>query len=260
MAIGETFQKMGEITPPIMKSYALKCGAEFHCITESRLHAKFGLPTYEKFQLYDFLDGKYDQVLFVDTDILISPISPDIFEACGPGKIGVSDEEGYSMVGPHKQLTQDKLGKVKWENPYFNSGMMLVSPLHREAFNLNNELLIKWTSVADNNDYIMSDQPILNYLVNFYKFGVINLGYKYNHTRVIKYTKTRFSSYFIHYAGPNGHRYGPRMKQVELDGKVMTSPLNLMLSQYFTYYRWFSDRVSIYFLKYLLNKFTGRRV
>jgi hypothetical protein len=104
----------------------------------------------------------------------------------------------------------------------------------------------------------MSDQPILNYLVNYHKFDVINLGHKYNHTRVIKDTKSRFSSYFIHYAGPSGHRYGPRMKQIELDAKVMTSPFNLMLSQHVTYYRWLADRVSIYFLKYLFNKFSGR--
>lgn len=257
LAIGDVFQKMGMITHPLMKSYAKKCGAEFHCINEKRLHSILGLPTYEKFQLYDFLDGKYDQVLFVDTDILISPNAPNVFEICPPNQFGAAGEEGYSMSIPHRKLTQEKLGKVNWCNPYFNSGMMLLSPIHREIFNPNSELLRNWTSDSDNNDHIMSDQPILNYLVNYYSFEMNDLGYKFNHTRVITDTKSRFNSHFIHYSGPSGHRYGPRMRQIELDSEVMSSPVNLLLSRKVTYYRWLADRVNFDFLKYLIKKFSA---
>jgi len=258
LAIGETFQEMGKITHPLMKKYAKKCGARFHCIDQNRLHDVLGLPTYEKFQLYDFLDGRYDQVLFVDTDILISPDAPDIFNLCSKDEFGAASEEGYSMSGPHRQLTQEKLGKVEWNNAYFNSGMMLLGPAHREIFNPDNALLKSWTSDADNDDHIMSDQPILNYLFNQYHFEMKDLGYKFNHTRVITDTKSRFNSYFIHYAGPSGHRYGSRMKQIELDGKVMNSPVSLWLSQHFTSYRWLADRLNMDFIGYLLSKFTAR--
>ena len=259
LAIGETFEQMGVVTHPLMKDYARRCGADFYCINEGRLHAILGLPTYEKFQLYEFLDGKYDQVLFVDTDILISPKSPDIFDICPGSVFGVAGEEGYSMAPRHKVLTQEKLGKVNWCNLYFNSGMMLMGPVHREIFNPDNVLLRKWTSDADNDDHIMSDQPILNYILNYYGFEMVDLGYKFNHTRVIKETKSRFNSYFIHYAGPSGHRYGSRMKQIYLDSKVMGSPLNLLLSQKLGSYRWVADRVSFDFLKYLIKKLsTGK--
>jgi hypothetical protein len=113
--------------------------------------------------------------------------------------------------------------------------MMFLRPLHRGALNSGNELLMKWASDSDNNEYIMSDQPMLNYLVNHLKFDVINLGHKYNHTIVIKDPKTRFKRYFIHYAGLGGLRNEPRMNQMGFDGKVMTSPFGLMLSQHFNY-------------------------
>ena len=57
LAIGDFYEKMGSITHPLMNDYAQKCGAEFHCIAEKQLDAVLGLPTYEKFQLYRFLDA-----------------------------------------------------------------------------------------------------------------------------------------------------------------------------------------------------------
>ena len=254
LAIGDHFKKMGDITHPLMKQYADKCNADFIVIDQARLEDQIGLVTYEKFQLYDYLSGKYERVLFIDTDIVVSPKSPNLFKIVDNDAFAASNEETYSMAEAHKSLTQVQLGTIDWKYPYFNSGVMLCSRVHKELFNPHGEILSRWVGNAANNDHIMSDQPILNYLVNHEVNNFVDLGYRFNRTRVMRDTHKRFDSYFIHYAGPSGHRYGERMKQLQSDVNVMNSKINLSLSKRSPLYRYIADRLDINFLKYLIDK------
>jgi len=254
LAIGDHFEEMGKITHPLMRAYAEKCNSDFIVISEPKLQDQIGLVTYEKFQLYDYLDGQYDQVLFIDTDIVVSPDSPNLFLKFDPKTFAASNEETYSMAQKHKKITQKQLGKISWKYPYFNSGVMLISPYHRHIFDPTGETLTKWINNRDNDDHVMSDQPILNYMINASVDDFYDLGYKFNRTRVLRDTHNRFDSYFIHYAGPSGHRYGERLKQLEKDVLVMNSKSNRQLSKYVPAYRYIADRLDIDFAKYVLEK------
>lgn len=258
LAIGEYFQQMAKLTHPLLKLYAKRCGADFLSLNQVKLEQKLGLVTYEKFQIFDILNGDYDQVLFVDTDIVVTPNAPSVFEICPVNVFGAANEIGYSMAEKHKFLTQAQLGPIDWMRPYFNSGVMLLGDQHKIAFDPEGELLSQWTRNDKNSDHVMSDQPIINYLVNFYDFEFLDLGKHFNRTRVQKDTHNRFQSYFIHYAGPSGHRYGSRLKQIRLDVKVAESPLVFWLSRRFPVYRKLADRMDIDFLKYIqLEKLTS---
>ena len=132
---------------------------------------------------------------------------------------------------------------------------MVVSEEHKELFDPNNKILQSWCFNKENEDHVMSDQPIINYLVNYYNYEFLDLTYKFNHTRDLIDTHRRFSSYFIHYAGPSGHRYGERLKQIKADVSVVLNPFNLWTSKTFPVYRWIADRCDTDFLTYLFNKF-----
>lgn len=255
LAIGDSYKKLGEVTHPSLSAYAQKCGADFIVIDKPKYVDKFKLLTYEKLQVWELLDGSYDQIVFVDTDILIAPDAPSVFDMCPIGIFGAASEEAYSMSRVHRDVTQNKLGKVDWLNPYFNSGVMVFDVSHREMFNPDAKILEEWVNDKDNHDHIMSDQPILNYLVNRLSFRMIDFGYKFNHTRVIKNTQIRFRSYFIHYAGPSGHRYGTRYEQMKKDADVLNSPTNLYVSRKFPWVRWMFDRMDAAFLTYLWKRY-----
>jgi len=258
LAIGEAFGEMGKITHPLMKRYADKCNADFIVLDEIKLQDQLKLLTYEKFQVHDYLNNQYDQIVFIDTDIVVLPNSPDLFDMVPSDTFAASNEELYSMSGPHKEITQKVLGNINWTAPYFNSGVMVIGKIHAGSFNPVNPLIKAWTSHSGNDDHVMSDQPIINYLVNRSNYKFIDLTHKFNHTRVIKDTKTRFNSYFIHYAGPSGHRYGDRMKQIKLDANVANNSVSFFLSRKFPIYRWVADRLDLDFLKYVLAKFSKK--
>ena len=93
-----------------------------------------------------------------------------------PSQFGAAEEKGYSKVASHKRLTQEKSGTINWRNPYFNSGMLLPGPVHREIFNPTSELLRKCASDAEK--MTISCQTILNYLFTYYKFEMNDLGYQ----------------------------------------------------------------------------------
>jgi lipopolysaccharide biosynthesis glycosyltransferase len=255
LAIGDHFQEMASLTHPLISQYAKKCGADFLVFDTAKLKDRLGLVTYEKFQVFNILDGTYDQILFVDTDIVITPNAPSIFDICPPDHFGASNEVGYSMSSVHKDITQSQLGNLNWSNPYFNSGVMIFGPEHKNLFDIDSDILNNWTSNSHNNDHVMSDQPILNYLVNWYQFKFLDLGKNFNRTRVQTDTHNRFQSFFIHYAGPSGHRYGDRLKQIKLDSEVVSSPVNFWLSRCFPTYRKIADRLNIDFCKYLYKKY-----
>jgi len=255
VTIGEKFWKLAEYTHPLLSRYAVTCDAEFVVVDQpKKLTEEFGLATYERFQLYDLLD-EYHRILFIDTDILVSLDSPNLFDLVPTTKIGVSSEERYSMAGRDKTVTQEILGKVAWKNPYFNSGMMVLSREHKPVFDTNNSDLLLWSTGEFRKKHInlLNDQPFINHRVNKLGLKVLDLGYQFNHTRVITPTHKRFRSYFIHYSGPSGHRYGPRSEQVRKDAHVLSSRFLLQLSRKYPWYRWIADRFDKGFIKYIVK-------
>ncbi|NKB97860.1 MAG: hypothetical protein GKR90_05095 [Pseudomonadales bacterium] len=251
LAIGQEFSEMGRVTHPLMRKYAKRIGAEFIIIDQSKNIAEF--PTYEKFQMYDLLE-RYRRVIFLDTDILVLPDAPSLFDLVPPDTFGAANEEAYSMVSAHKEATQAKLGGINWVNPYFNSGVMVVSQNQKELFNPKSSQFNLWVTSTGKSEHVMSDQPYLNYRLNELAMPMTDLGFRYNHTRVIRETHIRFNSFFIHYSGPSGHRYGSRLTQMRKDLGIINSPIHLLLSRKFTHLRWLLDRADRDFLIYLKSR------
>lgn len=256
LAVGDLYTKMGLITHPLMRSYADRCGVDFIVIAERKVNEKYGLDErYEKFQLYDLIDD-YDQIAFIDTDILISPKAPSLFDLVPPDRFAAASEAGFSKASRDVELTQRVLGEVQWRNTYFNSGVMVLGKKHKQVFDPARSELKLWSTGDFRKEEVnlLNDQPYLNHRLNDLGIELLDIGYKYNHTRVITDTQTRFKSYMIHYAGPSGHRYGSRLEQLQKDFDVLTNPKALELSISYPSYRWVMDRLDTAFLRYLFQE------
>lgn len=260
-SVGDAFTELGRVTQPLMETYARRCGADFVVIDKPALAGRFGLPArYEKFQLFDLLD-QYERVLFLDNDILVSPDAPDVFLHVPVEAFAAASETGFSRAALDIELTQQVLGALPWRMPYFNTGVMVASAVHRPLFDPTRSALKAWNafSQADSRYHPAGeDQAYLNYLVNALTVPFLDLGYRFNHTRVRTDTHRRFHSHFIHYAGPSGFRYGTRIEQMRKDVKVLESPTALSLAQALPRLRWVLDRCDRAFVSYVFARLRGR--
>lgn len=62
------------------KTYAKKVGADYQLVNEARVNWKH--PTFERFDLFfnDQWWENYDQILYLDTDVIVWPNAPSVFE------------------------------------------------------------------------------------------------------------------------------------------------------------------------------------
>ncbi len=256
LAVGDFYTKMGAITHPLMKAYADRCGVDFIVIGERKVNKVYNLDErYEKFQLYDLIDN-YDQIVFVDTDILVSPRTPSVFDIVPVDRFAAVSEAKFSKADRDIRLTQEILGKVDWKNDYFNSGMMVFGKVHKSVFDPTRDELRTWSTgdFRETEVNLLNDQPYLNHRINELQIDLLKMGHQYNHTRVIPETHTRFKSYMIHYAGPSGHRYGSRLEQLKKDFNVFSNNRSLRISAAFPYYRWVLDRIDPAFFDYIFKE------
>ena len=193
ISIGELGREMGAISHPLMKAYAKKVGADFIVLDSPKYKNIYGKYTYEKLNCYQLLND-YERILYVDSDVLISPDSPCLFTQVPNHIFAASNETRYSMSERDKEVTQKELGPINWKYPYFNAGVMLFSKTHRELFNPNAAKLSKWVHGDFRSDHtnLLNDQPYFNYRLNELGLDFVDLTQKFNHTRVITETSSRF--------------------------------------------------------------------
>lgn len=111
--------------------YAMKYGAEYKMASHSRwwVNGYHGGPAMERFQLLDEEYDVYDNILYIDTDILISNDAPNIFD----------EYSGASIAGIHQMHSRDRTlleeGWLKNEFPnpqryrdsYVNGAILMLS-------------------------------------------------------------------------------------------------------------------------------------
>jgi lipopolysaccharide biosynthesis glycosyltransferase len=203
MAMGWWADEIIEVSCPSFKLYAEKIKADLKIITEKKINIP---PLYmEKFQVYDMFND-YDRILLLDCDILIHPKCPNLFEIVPENCLGaVPDcDKGewwntnyYYDMG----LAQKDLGYIGWEYGYFNSGVLVLSKMHKEIFAAPEEAL-KMT------DWF-HDQLLINY--RFQKMylenrsGFFCLPTKFNAMRLSGYivkngNTSMLSAYILHFA------------------------------------------------------------
>lgn len=185
-------------TIPVIQDYSSKIGADFHNITHSCVAKdKQHHPKLDKFQIYEFLNH-YDRILFLDSDIVLHPDCPNLFDLVDFNQLGVVCES--SPYFNRDQVFQEacQYGGVPYpghSNDWFNSGMMVISQTHRSLFawpekikpfparNLDGSiapLRFKWW-----------DMPYLNCERLRLNIEIQNLGYRYNYLQPLTAFKNK---------------------------------------------------------------------
>jgi lipopolysaccharide biosynthesis glycosyltransferase len=187
------------LTHPLLKEYAAKVGADFQVIDyvtdcdvgDGRWHYRI-MKHYE-------LHEEYDRILHIDTDTLIMPNCPNLFEVVDPDEIGTCCEDKGPRQHARLQsiyLAQQKFGAIGWNREYINTGVFVTSKEHREIYTkINGEYWTDWGS----------DDVHIGYLIKKNGFEINDLGYKFNHMTMFSQDwnggPSRFDSHIIHYAG-----------------------------------------------------------
>lgn len=196
MCFGQKYEELSVITQPTLKKYAEKIGADFVVINEKRLSNKY--IHYEKFQIFD-LFGKYHRILFLDSDIIVRPDCPDLFEVVSENKLGIFDEGRFEDFLPviRDACVKYKMSIPKWSGQSYNTGVMVLSRLHKHLFKKPDQEYDCY------NGYLHYEQPYINLKIMTENVAVKDIGYKFNRISIMdKPTgENRLSSYMIHYAG-----------------------------------------------------------
>jgi len=126
------------------RRYAARHGMETVFLTEPllslrvlRWRRRYRNRHLEKFQLYDLL-SRYDRVLYLDADVLPHPEAPLVFEEVPAGVLGVVNEqlgmEEEKRLQEWRRMRRRLGGPPQVPGRYFNAGMLVLSPAHRELF------------------------------------------------------------------------------------------------------------------------------
>lgn len=134
IAIGEHYDKLSKITLPHMADYARRVNATLMCLHEPIY--KVANPAWSKLYIKGILDmEKPDIMAYIDIDCVIRENTPDIF-AEWDGRFAAYDEATPDNLRldliTHYGCLMSKLVKPK---NYFNTGVFLCGPQHRELFN-----------------------------------------------------------------------------------------------------------------------------
>jgi ADP-heptose:LPS heptosyltransferase len=174
VVIGEEAGEQNKIALKSLADYAKKVKAEAILITKELIEDV--PPHLQKFQIKELLD-KYDRILYVDSDILIHPDCPDIFDMVPEDCVGAVPDCHNGKWGNINRFNeivavQDKLANVNWQSGYFNSGVIVLSKQHKYLFS-NPELRAKFNSQ-------FNDQTLINYNLFKNKYKFFSLDVRFN--------------------------------------------------------------------------------
>jgi len=211
----EGIKSMTDYTHPVIKYYADKVGADFQVMGhESGCTHNQGRWHYRIFK-HKELHKEYDRILHIDSDTVITPNCPNIFEVVPYDCIGtVYEDKGSRAVNRHERIKKAKtqFGNIDWTHGYIDTGVFLTSKIHRDIF-----------QTIDNNYYEDNgfDDVHLGYLINKYKFKVHELDYRWNHMTMFSEpwngSPSRFDSHIIHYAGAGTFNKPNKLEQIKSD-------------------------------------------
>ena len=142
------------VTRVALSAYAARVGAELHVVDSTAhpslakwnasLAARSASNHFIKLPMFEWFLAHFDQALFVDDDVLVSPYAPDLFGKVPCAKLGAV-VEAYHKQGWHAMhgrstcelynLASEVPGsctkKATRQMRIFNSGVMLMSAAHR---------------------------------------------------------------------------------------------------------------------------------
>ena len=196
----ENIAEMTDLTHPIIKKFCTEWHADFVCLSGDYSHVMDyeGWMSYRIFDLNDHFEN-YDRVLSLDSDVVLSPKCPNLFDIVPRGKIGtIFEDVGSRRRMRHQSIraVQQKWGDVGWQAGYTNSGVMVFEKQHQEMLQpVNGEFWLGWES----------DDIHLGYQIRRLGYEVFQLPFQFNHMCMFSEpwngAPNRFLSFIIHYAG-----------------------------------------------------------
>lgn len=191
ISIGSHYSELSKITSPMFESYAKKIGADYLNITE--FNTKYITQKWNKFHIHDLL-SKYKRILYLDIDIIIREDAPNLFEIVPENKLGMFNEGRYVSRSEFVEQASEYYGEPikNWNGKFYNSGVMVISRIHKNIFKLPKGI-----------DFVETDQPFINLRIINDKIDMFDLDYRYNRMDILdKFCGiSRLDSYFVHYAG-----------------------------------------------------------
>jgi hypothetical protein len=192
IAIGSRYAEIAAITHPSLAAYAARIGADFRVITDAD-----GLPSphFAKFRgLYDLL-AEYDRVIYADTDIIVRPDCPNLFEMVPDSCVGAYNEAWVrDLTGAYEPWM------VGWRGAYHNTGVMVMASSHRVLFE---PFLGDAQFAPPKGTPEWYDQDLINYRLMVNCVPSFSLPLRYNRMGCMDpfLGDHRLSSFIIHYAG-----------------------------------------------------------
>lgn len=193
-----------QYTHPIIKQYADFCNADFIKFDhDPPVLSEDGYPHFRIMKLGDLLND-YDRALCIDSDVVINKNCPNIFNHVPENSIGTVVEDQGSIQEERRELikkAQEKFGDIGWKDEYINTGVFVVSKMHKDIFN---PIEGKYW------DGDCSDDVHLGYQIHKCGFKIHKLPYQFNHMSIFSQSwngnANPLNSYIIHFAGSQKHK------------------------------------------------------
>lgn len=223
ISVGDRFQRIASLTHPTLKAYADRIGADFLVIDKPKISKT--TPHFEKFQFYHLLN-EYERILYLDTDLVIRPDCPNLFELVPYSKLGAFNEGAFTdRTEAMRLIAQQYQTSIKeWKRQYYNTGVMVLSRAHKFLFKPPVEEICNFY-----------EQSYLNLQIINAKTPIQDLTYKFNRMSIMDPItgEHRLASHIIHYAGcPGGDDFlldliGKDLKKWEVDAPEYKYPKNI---------------------------------
>lgn len=135
----------------------------------------YELNQYNKSFILKEVVKKYDRVLCVDSDMILSREMPNIFDLYPTGFFyavldGANGDKYCFHRADEMMAVQSMLGSINWTYGYYNAGFMLMENQHAKIFEDSNyKMFLRF-----------SDQTKINYFLRKYNFPHKNLSRQFN--------------------------------------------------------------------------------
>lgn len=190
------YSEVGDFTYPSMKEYARRTNSDFYSITDN-LYPK--TPLFEKIRIHHFLND-YDQVLYLDVDMIIRKDCPNLFEMISENSFGAYNE-GADIeddgIGHRRELMAEvaRAAGIPFEfssqHRYFNVGVMMVGKEHQCLFEEPTKMI----------PAVMGEQSYINIMIEKKKPNLYHLPKCFNQMPFNRSRDYLESSYIVHCAG-----------------------------------------------------------
>lgn len=223
VTIGEKYGALAKVTHPTMRSYAERIGADFVVIDDlpPALKEQGFTPYFAKLSLPEYFKT-YHRMIFIDTDCIVRPDCPNLFDLVPPHRVGIFKEGEFIPRRVHDlemaartYKTQIRMDPSEWRGEYYNTGVMVVSRIHKTIFK---PIDLNQIDIQHGWDY--GEQGWINIQLLNSSTPIEELEYRYNRMTVMdeKTGEDRHASYIIHYAG------APEQLSDPSTGQPMTLP------------------------------------